>query len=65
MPCRQAKEFLRSEGVTFEDINVMEHVDARQELIRLTGQMAVPVITVGDEVVRGFDKARLKHLLGL
>ncbi|PYO36196.1 MAG: NrdH-redoxin [Candidatus Rokuibacteriota bacterium] len=65
MPCRQAKEFLRSEGVTFEDINVMEHVDARQELVRLTGQMAVPVITVGDEVVRGFDKARLKHLLGL
>ena len=65
MPCRQATEFLRSEGVTFEDINVMEHVDARQELIRLTGQMAVPVITVGDEVVRGFDKARLKHLLGL
>jgi len=51
--------------VTFEDINVMEHVDARQELVRLTGQMAVPVITVGDEVVRGFDKARLKHLLGL
>jgi len=65
VPCRQAKEFLRSEGVTFEDINVMEHVDARQELVRLTGQMAVPVITVGDEVVRGFDKARLKHLLGL
>jgi glutaredoxin 3 len=65
VPCRQAKEFLRSEGVTFEDINVMEHVDARQELIRLTGQMAVPVITVGDEVVRGFDKARLKHLLGI
>jgi len=65
VPCRQAKEFLRSEGVTFEDINVMEHVDARQELVRLTGQMAVPVITVGDEVVRGFDKARLKHLLGI
>jgi len=65
VPCRQAKEFLRSEGVTFEDINVMERVDARQELVRLTGQMAVPVITVGDEVVRGFDKARLKHLLGI
>ncbi len=65
MPCRQAKEFLRSEGVTFEDINVMENVEARQDLIRLTGQMGVPVITVGEEVVRGFDKARLKSLLGL
>jgi glutaredoxin 3 len=63
VPCRQAKEFLRSQGVAFEDIDVLENVEARQDLVRLTGQMAVPVITVGDEVVRGFDKARLKSLL--
>ena len=43
----------------------MENADARQDLVRLTGQMAVPVIMVGDEVVRGFDKPRLKTLLGL
>ena len=43
----------------------MENVEARQDLVRLTGQMAVPVIMVGDEVVRGFDKPRLKTLLGL
>lgn len=65
MPCRQAKEFLRSEGIAFEDINVMENVEARQDLVRITGQMAVPVITVGEEVIRGFDKPRLKALLGL
>jgi glutaredoxin len=51
--------------VAFEDKNVAEDAEARHELIRLTGQMAVPVILVGDEVVRGFDKARLKALLGL
>jgi glutaredoxin 3 len=65
VPCKQAKEFLRSAGIAFEDINVMENVDARQELIRITGQMAVPVITVGEDVIRGFDKPRLKALLGL
>jgi glutaredoxin 3 len=65
VPCKQAKEFLRSEGIAFEDINVMENVDARQELIRITGQMAVPVITVGEDVIRGFDKPRLKALLGI
>jgi glutaredoxin-related protein len=41
--------------VAFEDINVMENVEARQDLVRLTGQMAIPVITVDDEVIRGFD----------
>ena len=43
----------------------MEDANARQDLIRLTGQMAVPVILVGDQVVRGFDKPRLKALLGI
>lgn len=43
----------------------MENAEARQELVRLTGAMAIPVIVVGDEVVRGFDKARLKGLLGI
>ena len=51
--------------MAFEDINVMENAEARQDLVRLTGQMAIPVITVDDEVVRGFDKTRLKSLLGL
>jgi glutaredoxin len=51
--------------VPFEDINVLENVEARQDLVRLTGQMAVPVIVVGDQVVRGFDKARLRALLGI
>ncbi len=43
----------------------MEDAEARQELVRLTGAMAVPVILVDDEVVRGFDKPRLKTLLGI
>jgi glutaredoxin 3 len=51
--------------VAFEDINVMENAEAREELVRLTGQMAIPVILVDDQIVRGFDKTRLKTLLGI
>ena len=43
----------------------MERAEARDELVRLTGALSIPVIVVGDEVVRGFDKARLKNLLGI
>jgi glutaredoxin len=39
--------------------------EAREELVRRTGQMAVPVILVGEDVVVGFDRARLTALLGL
>lgn len=51
--------------MAFEDVNVLADSDARNELVRLTGQMSIPVIVVGDQVVRGFNKAALKSLLGL
>jgi glutaredoxin 3 len=51
--------------VAFRDVNVVEDAGARDELVRLTGQMAVPVIVVGEEIVRGFDRARLKTLLDI
>lgn len=36
---------------------------ARDELLRLTGRLAVPVIVVDDEVILGFDRGRLQALL--
>jgi hypothetical protein len=44
---------------------VAENAGAREELVARTGRMAVPVITVDDEVVVGFDRGRLKRLLGI
>jgi glutaredoxin 3 len=44
---------------------VAEDAEARAELLARTGRMAVPVITVGDEVVVGFDRGRLQRLLGI
>ena len=37
----------------------------RNELVEKTGQMAVPVIEIGSELVIGFDKEKLKELLGI
>jgi glutaredoxin 3 len=38
---------------------------ARDELIARTGRLAVPVITIDDEVVVGFDRGRLQRILGV
>jgi glutaredoxin 3 len=51
--------------VPFTARNVAEDAAAREELIARTGRMAVPVVTVGDEVVVGFDRGRLKRFLGI
>jgi glutaredoxin len=44
---------------------VAEDTAARDELVAKTGRMAVPVITVDGEVIVGFDRGRLKRLLGI
>ncbi len=65
MPCRAAKEFLSSHGIPFTDVDVTADPEGRAELLRRTGQLAVPVIVVAEEVVVGFDRGRLSRLLGI
>lgn len=63
--CHAAKEFFTENKVEFTDVNVAEDAEKRQEMIEMTGQMGVPVIRIGDDVVVGFDEAKVKDLLGL
>jgi len=44
---------------------VAEDLEGREELLRRTGQLAVPVTVIDGEVVLGFDRPRLTELLGL
>ena len=62
MPCRKMKEFLSQNKIEFIDRDVSADDDALRELIRM-GHMTTPVIVVDDEVIVGFDRARLESLL--
>jgi hypothetical protein len=46
-------------------VNVAEDLEGQSELLRRTGQLAVPVTVIDDEVVVGFNRPRLSALLGL
>lgn len=61
--CHQAKNFLSERGVTYTEYDVSRDRQAADEMVRLTGQMGVPVILVDGQVVIGFDRPRLENLL--
>jgi glutaredoxin-like YruB-family protein len=61
--CHQAKQFLGRQGVPFVEKNVAADRRAATEMVRLSGQQGVPVITVDGHVVVGFDQPRLRQLL--
>lgn len=63
--CHAAKDFFTANNVAFTDINVATDLDKRKEMIEVSGQMGVPVITIGDDVVVGFNQPVLKELLSI
>jgi glutaredoxin 3 len=62
--CRLAKQFLTERGVPYVERDVAADPAAAADLMRLTRQRAVPVITVDGQVVIGFDRPALERLLG-
>lgn len=63
--CQAAKEFFADNNIEYTEHDVASDQDKRQEMIDMTGQMGVPVIRIEDDVVVGFDEAKVKELLEL
>lgn len=63
--CHMAKEFFAEHKIAFTEHDVARDLQQRKEMIEKSGQMGVPVIYVGNELVVGFDEGRLKELLAV
>ncbi|MDO8514201.1 MAG: glutaredoxin family protein [bacterium] len=63
--CHAAKEFFTANKVNYAEYNVASDLEKRKEMIEKSGQMGVPVITVGSDLVVGFDEKRLRELLAV
>jgi len=57
------KEFLSQKGIGFQERDVSRNQVYAEELVSKTDQMGVPVTIINQEVVIGFDRAKLEQLL--
>lgn len=62
--CKMAKQFFTDNDIAFADFDVSNDMAKQQEMISKSGQLAVPVIDVGGEIVVGFNEPKLRDLLG-
>lgn len=60
--CDRAKEYLTSRGVPFVEKDVSADMGAAREMIEMSGQQGVPVISTDHEVVVGFDQIQLGRI---
>ena len=49
------RDYLDANSVEFDDRNIRQSDEARQELLSLTGNLIVPYLVYGDRKVTGFD----------
>jgi len=63
--CRMAKEFFKENNVAYDEYDVATDTEKRNEMVEMTGQLGVPVITIDDNAIVGFNKPKLVELLGL
>ncbi len=61
--CVAAKKFFKENDIKYDEYNVAADLVKRQEMIEKTGQMGVPVIMVGEDVIVGFNQSRVMELL--
>lgn len=61
--CHMAKDYFKDNDIAYTDFNVAEDAEKRTEMVELTGQMGVPVISIGGDIVIGFNEAKIKELL--
>ena len=63
--CELAKKFFKEHNLSYQEINVADDDEAREELIAKTKQYAVPVIEIDNNLIIGFNQRSLKEILNI
>ena len=63
--CQRAKQFFNEKNIKYTEYNVAEDQTKAEEMVKMSGQMGVPVIEIDDDIVIGFNKAQIAQLLGI
>lgn len=63
--CKAVKAFFQENNVQYEEKDVAKDEQARDDMVKKSGALAVPVIDVDGQVIIGFDKSKLSELLGI
>lgn len=63
--CKVAKEYFNQNNIAFEEFDVYSDIEKRNEMMKKSNQMGVPVIDIDGEIIIGFNKAKIASTLGL
>ncbi len=63
--CLRLKDYLKRNNIPFENIDVGENAAGREEMIKKSGQMGVPVVDIEGQLIIGFDRGAIAAALDI
>jgi glutaredoxin-like YruB-family protein len=63
--CKLTKDFFKENGIEYTEVDVAADSAAANEMVKLSGQMGVPVIDIDGQIIVGWNKSALEEALGL
>ena len=63
--CRATKDLFKDNNIAYTEVDVTTDTVKQREMVEKSGQMGVPVILVGNDLIIGYDRSRLGKALNL
>jgi len=63
--CVSLKDYLKEKKIDFVEIDVSADQKECDEMIKLSGQIGVPVVNIDGKIIVGFDKEAIDNALNL
>lgn len=57
--CDEIRDFLKFRGISFTDKNVKDDIDLQNELKDVAGELKVPVLVIGEKVIKGYNRSEI------
>lgn len=54
---------MKENEIDYKEYDVSSDTDRRKEMIEKSGQMGVPVILIGDDMMVGFEQDRFEEMM--
>ena len=61
--CKLVKDYLKEQHIPFTDIDVSANSALANEMVKISGQMGVPVIDIDGQIIVGWNKNALEEAL--
>jgi glutaredoxin-like YruB-family protein len=63
--CHLAKDYFKANNVPYEEFDVSTNIEKRTYMMEKSGQRGVPVITIDEDLVVGFNQPVIAKLLDI